>query len=145
MSQIDLSKVIYSSNNNSFKNDGTIYTGSVTFPTSLTSGQNSITTTTINISSFPQFSKFYANFKEEADCVYSTGSVQWYDEIVSAGSIGIHVNTAPHVGYINCSLYPVILTNTVLITASVQNPYNVTIGLDSLTVPYAFIEYTLAN
>jgi hypothetical protein len=143
---VDLSKVQFASTYNAFKNNNTLYTGSISFPTSLTSGQQSITTQAVPISVSPQFSKFYANFWEVVDRISSTSSAQWYEAPISAYSVGIQVTApAPNVGVINCGVYPVLIGNQMLVTAQVNNPYSNGITLGALTVPYAFIEYTLAN
>lgn len=143
---INLDNVIFSSENNSFKNDGDIYTGSISFPTSLTSGQLSVTTTAVNLGEVVQFSKFYAYFQEYLDA--TVGNLpQWYPANVGGQfSVGIYVNSpSPNAGWINCGIYPVIFGDQILVTAAVQNPYSNSISLNSLNVPFAFIEYTLAD
>lgn len=142
---VDLSKLILHTGYNAFKNDGLVYTGSIDFTTSLTSSQLWTSTTSFTISSFPQFTKFFAFFQEAVDATTLLGSAQWYPNNVAVGSIAAHVTTAPFVGYIGASIYPIINGNTVTVTAELQNPYASTVSLDALNVPFAFIEYTLAN
>ena len=143
---MNLDNVILATAYNSFKNDGFNYTGSISFPTSLTSNQLSITTTPVSLGELPQFSKFYAFFKEYLDATVGNAA-EWYPCNVG-GQFGVGIDvTAPggEAGWIQASVYPVITGDTVLVTAAVFNPYNVTITLAALTVPFAFIEYTLAN
>jgi hypothetical protein len=143
---INLDDVIFSSVNNSFKNDGDLYTGSINFPTSLTAGQLSITTTAVALGELPQFSKFYAYFQEFLDATIGNPA-QWYPcNVGGQFSVGIDVTApGPEAGWITAGIYPVILGDEVLVTAAVFNPYNVTVTLAALNVPFAFIEYTLAN
>lgn len=143
---IDLSKVQFASTYNSFKNDGLLYTGSISFPTSLTAAQQYTATTTISTLVNPQFSKFYANFLEIVDAINSVGSPQWYDATIAANSVAILVTGPPgEAGWINCGVYPIISGNEIVVTASIFNPYPVSITLQPLTVSFAFFEYTLAD
>lgn len=141
----DLSKLILYSPDNSFKNVNK-YPGSLSFPTSLTGSQVSNTSVTISLSDSPVFLEFFANFLELLDAINGIGSAQWYSANVSGGNdIGIHVTTAPHVGWIGCSLYSVVSGSTVTVTGTVINPYSSTVSLDPLTIPFVFIDYDLAN
>lgn len=144
---IDLSKVQLATTYNSYKNDGFNYTGSINFPTSLLANQLSLTTTTVSLGEFPQFSKFFAFYNTANDAIAGRSNPQWYDANSSGQfQVGIHVSSPPaQVGWISCGIYPVILGQSILVTAAVQNPYSVNITLDPLNVPYSFIEYTLAN
>jgi hypothetical protein len=143
---VDLSKVILATPYNAFKNDGDLYTGSINFPTSLTAGQLSVTTVPTTLGELPQFSKFYAYFQEFLDATVGNPQ-QWYPAGVGGQwGVGIHVSApAPNVGWLNAAIYPVILGNTILVTAQVFNPYSNTVTLNALNVPFAFVEYTLAN
>jgi len=148
----DLNKVQFASQANSFKNDGQIYTGSIVFATSIPSGSFAQASTTFTLdSSSPQFSMLYANFQEYTDTVqqYFVGSgyntAQWYDGNVN-NKIGFVV-TAPaaQAGPLEGIIYPLINGNQVTVVAIVNNPYAVSITLQALTIPYAFIEYTMSN
>lgn len=141
---VDLSKVVFYSGANAFKNDGTVYTGSLTFPTSLTSGQLGAVTTSFTLSSAPQFSKFFANFVETVDAMNSKPA-QWYDEELCY-SVGIYINSPSiYANWYAAFIYPIINGNTVTVRLEFQNPYGTSITLNPLTVPFAFVEYTLAN
>jgi hypothetical protein len=143
---VDLSQVISATTYNAFKNDGFLYTGSLNFPTSITAGATSTVTSVITLGEAPQFSKFYAYFQEYLDATVG-GSAEWYPASVgSQWNVGIHVS-APggDVGWLNCAIYPVINGQKVTVTGIVFNPYSGTITLTALNVPFAFVEYTLAN
>lgn len=143
---VDLSKLILHSGFNAFKNDGNVYIGSISFPASMTTGQFYTTTVSFTISSSPQFTRFFAFFRETVDATLLGGGAQWYPGNVAVGSVGVHVNApAPNVGYLNGAVYPIINGNTVTVKAELKNPYGNSITLDALSVPFAFIEYTLAN
>ena len=149
---VDLSKLITNSPNNSFKNDGTIYTGTIAFPTSCASGTSATSTYSFTLNDTPQFSKFFAYFRETTDAITayvggSSNGTLWYDQNTAVNQgVGITVTSpAPSAGVISASLYPIINGNTITITAEVWNPYSSTISISPLSVPFAFIEYTLAN
>jgi hypothetical protein len=143
---VDLSKVVLATSANSFKNDDQIYTGSINFPTSLLASQLSVTTVTVNLSEVPNFSKFYAYFKEYLDATVG-GAAQWYPANVGGQwSVGIYVSApSGYAGWINCAIYPVIEAGVIYVTAAVFNPYSVNITLTALNVPFAFVIYSLAN
>lgn len=147
----DLNKVQFTSEANSFKNDGAIYTGTLTFVTSIPSGSFQVVSHTETLSSSPQFSMLYGYYQEYMDTLqqYSIGSgyntAQWYDANVN-NKIGFVVTApAPNAGPLDGLLYPVINGNQVTINAIVNNPYASTITLQALSIPWAFIIYTLTN
>src|ERR1035437_2454712 len=109
---IDLSKIIMDTSYNSFKNDGFLYPGSINFPTSLIAGQLSVTSVAVNLGETVQFSKFYAYFQEFLDATVGN-SAQWYPcNVGGQFSVGIYVSApSGDVGWINASIYPVIVGN----------------------------------
>ncbi len=146
----DLSKLILYTPDNAFKNVNS-YSGSVTFPTTLAAGSVSSPTTVVQLTDTPVFTVFFAQFLEINDATFlygfgaGTTPKRWYAGNV-ANYIGIHVNApAPNVGWLLASIYPVINGNTVTMTGYVFNPYGVGVTFDALSVPFVFIEYTLAN
>lgn len=146
MASPNLSDLIFYSSDNAFKNVNS-YSGSVTFPTSVLAGATATVTSVITLTDTPVFTNFFANFLQITDAEFSTGSAQWYTSNESGGGdIGIHVSApGPDVGWLDAFVYPVINGNTVTMTGSVFNPFSGTITLDLLTVPFVFVEFTLAN
>lgn len=146
MASPDLSDLIFYSPDNAFKNVNS-YPGSITFPTSVLAGATATVTSVITLTDTPVFTNFFTNFLQITDAEFSTGSAQWYTSNESGGDdIGIHVTApAPDVGWLNASVYPVIDGNTVTVTGTVFNPFSGTVTLTALTVPFVFVEYTLAN
>lgn len=146
MTQPILGDLTLYSPNNAFKNINS-YPGSINFPTSVTSGSTVTVTSVITLTDTPVFTNFFANFLQVTDAQFSVGSAQWYTSNESGGvDIAIHISApAPDVGYTNAALYPVINGNTVTVTGTVFNPFAGTITLTPLTVPFVFVEYTLAN
>lgn len=148
----DYSKLVLSSTTNAFKNVNR-YSGSLTFPTGLNAGQTVNVTSIIELTDNPVFTQFFANFLETTEAIglyvsaAGTTPTRWYSgNIPGLYGVGIHVNApAGQVSWLSCSVYPVINGNTVVVTGTVINPYAVSITLDSLTVPWVFVEYTLAN
>lgn len=141
----DLTKLALYSNANAFKNDDMAYTGSITFPTSVAASTTAATTSSFTLGSSPQFTKFFANFQELTDAQLLGGAAQWYPANVAYGNVGIYTPTSPFAGWLGAYLYAVINGTTVTIRAEVHNPYSSTVTFNTLTVPFAFIEYTLAN
>jgi len=147
----DLSKVQFTSEANSFKNDSNIYTGTINFVTSIPAGSFQTVSQTVTLDSSPQFSQLYAYFQEFADATqqYFFGSgyntAQWYQSNIDT-KLGVVV-TAPafDAGVLDGVVYPVINGNQVTVTAIVNNPYSSTITLQALSIPWAFIEYTMTN
>ena len=143
----DLSKLIFSSSANTFKNDNAVYLGSISFPTSVLASSTASTTTTVTLPESPVFSKFFAFYKEYYDARLGTGSAQWYSSSMPGlGGIPVDI-TAPsaQAGWINAWLYPVINGRILTVTALISNPYALNITVAALSVPFAFVEYTLAN
>lgn len=150
---VDLSKVISASTYNSYKNDGFVYTGSFTTPITLTAAQQYTATQSVTLATQPQFSKFFANFQEFADLFEQYhgntdfNPAEWYPcNVGGYENVGLTV-TAPMAqqGPIQASIYPVILAGTLLSMLYINNPYNVTITLTSISIPWAFVVYSLAN
>lgn len=149
---IDYSKIVFSSDTNAFKNVNR-YSGTLTFPTGLNAGQTVDVTSRVQLTDSPVFTQFFANFLETTEAIglyasaAGTTPVRWFSaNIPGLFGVGIHVNApAGQVSWLSCSVYPVINGSTVVVTGTVINPYAVSITLDSLTVPWVFVEYTLAN
>lgn len=147
----DLNKAQFASTANSFKNDGQIYTGTIDFVTSIPASSFQTVSQTTTLSSSPVFSMLYGYYQEYIDTFqqYYSGSgynaAQWYDGNVD-NKVGFLV-TAPlaNAGPLEGLIYPVINGNQVTVTAIVNNPYGSTITLQALSIPWAFIEYTLTN
>lgn len=147
----DLDKAIMVSTYNSYKNDGVVHTGSISFPTSLTAGQSSTTSVDVALDVAPQFSEFSAFFTETLDLTAypngTYGNPQWYPVVVSAsGGVGVWV-TAPSgdQSVLSGLVMPLINGNKITVQAIVYNPYSVTVTLAPLTVPFAFTQYSLAT
>jgi len=150
MSLPDLSKLQYFSGANSFKNDGFIYTGSIAFPTSIAGGSFVTTTQSFTLSSAPVFSMLYCYYQEYYDAAQQNtigsgyNGPQWYQASVNS-KLGLVIPSGVHAGVIDATVYTVIDGNTVTVTGLVNNPYSTAITLNAVSVPYAFIEYTLTN
>lgn len=147
----DISKAQFYSPANTFKNVSK-YTGSLSFPTSLNASQQIDTTVTIALTSAPTLTAFYANFLELDEAIGLYGSAagttptRWYPANVSGNfGVGIHINTVGKLGWIGCSLIPVVQGSNVVVTGSLINPYSTPITLDTLTVSFVFVDYALAN
>lgn len=142
----DLSKLTLHTGYNAFKNVNQ-YSGSVIFPTSLTAGQVATVTSVITLSDTPVFTDYSANFVETVDATFGSATSRWYSGNVAGNfDIGINVVTPLiNAGYINCGLYPIVSGTIVTMTGSIINPYGTTITLAPLTVPFLFVEYTLAS
>jgi hypothetical protein len=148
---IDLSKLQYYSGANSFKNDGTLYSGTMTFPTSIPSHSFVVTTHTETLAETPQFSMMYAYFQEYLDHAQQDigssefNAAQWYQTSVNT-KIGLTV-TAPSgsAGPLDALIYPVINGTTLTVTGLVNNPYGDAITITALDVPWRFISYTMTS
>lgn len=147
----DLNKVQFSSEANAFKNDGTIYTGTLNFPTSIAGNTTVTVSQTVALTSAPQFSLLFAYFQDYMDTLqqyfYGSGysGQAWYPGTVD-NKVGLVATApAPQAGPVVALIYPVINGNTVTVTGIVPNPYSVTITLTALSVPWSFIEYTMTN
>lgn len=146
----DLSKVQSTSVVNSFKNDGGIYKGSLTLSASIPAGSFLTSSTTVTLTSAPQFCMLYAFFQEYMDVTeqwagkvdynpaawYLTGINNRFAVLVSAPGA-----SPPADGII----YPVINGNQVTVNAILNNPYSSTMTYTALTIPFAFFEYTMTN
>lgn len=147
---VDLTKLTLYSPDNAFKNVNR-YAGSITFPTSVASGGTLSPTTVVTLTDTPVFTAFHCNFLEYFDAFNATGIAHWYNTAAvsyqEAPSIAITILTpAPHVGEIGaCTIYPVINGSTVTVTGYYHNPYAVALTFAPLTIPFVFVEYTLAN
>lgn len=148
--QYDLSKVQFSSEANSFKNDGDIYKGTINFVTSIPSGSFQTVSQTTDLAETPQFSILFGYYQEYTDAFqqYNGGSyntAQWYDANVN-NKIGFIVTSpAPSAGPLDGLLYPVINGNQVTVVVIVNNPYGSTITLQAKSIPWAFVSYTMTN
>lgn len=141
----DISKLILYTPDNAYKNIS-VYSGTIHFPTSLSSGQQLTVTSTFTLGAAPSLSKLFAYFTEVADAIYSYRGSEWYPGEVASFNIGIYVSApSGNVGWLNCGVYPVINGNTVTVTGAVANPYSNSITLNALSVPFVFIDYELAN
>ena len=142
---VDLSELILYSPDNAFKNASS-YSGTIVFPTSLSTGQNWTGSFSVNLSVDPVYSMFYAYFQEFFDATLGN-SAQWYPANVSGYfNIGIYVNSPTvNAGWISCGIYYILNGNTIKVVGNVQNPYSNSITLNALSVPCVFIDYTLAN
>lgn len=136
----DLSKVQSTTTANSFKNDGLVYKGDIVFPTSIPGGSFSTSTVNFTVSVAPQFCVLYAYFQEFMD-VGTANPAQWYQTSINT-KIGLTVSGKPTLDAI---IYPVINGTTITVTGLVNNPYSTSISLTQLTVPFAFVNYGLAN
>jgi hypothetical protein len=149
---VDLTKAVLVSDYNAYKNDSIVHTGSITLPTTLTAGQNSLTTVTVSLDIAPNFSQFFAYFTEYLDLttypngVY--GDPHWYPvDAASSGACGVWV-TAPagNVGSpLTVNINPVIVGTTIQVQAVIFNPYSNSVTLAPLTVPFAFTQYSLIS
>lgn len=149
---IDYSKLELYTPSNAFKNVNK-YSGSLSFPTSISSGATSTTTSVVSLSDTPIFSSFFANFLEnnEAISLYVSGAgttpKRWYTSSTpGAFGVGIHVSApAAQVGWIGGAIYPIINGSTATVTGTIVNPYSVNITIDAVVVSFVFVEYTLAG
>lgn len=149
---VDLTKLTLYTPDNAFKNVNK-YSGSLTFPTSLTAGQTGTVSLTIPLTDTPVFTQLFANFLEVAEAIslYAFGAgttpKRWYSNNESGGfGIGLHVSApAPNAGWINGNIAATINGANVTVTGTVVNPDAATITIDSLTVSFVFVEYTLAS
>lgn len=143
---MDITKLSLYTPDNAFKNVNK-YSGSVTFPTSVLSGATATVTSVQTLTTPPVFTAFFAQFLELSDAIGpSSQGIQWYPANVASQDIAISVTApAPDVGYVNCSVYPIINGSTLTVTGYFHNPYAATITLTALTVPFVFIDYALAG
>lgn len=146
---VDLTKLVLYTPDNAFKNVNR-YSGSLTFPTTIPASSTTLITTVFSLTDTPVYTEFFANFLElnEATSTYGTAygttPVRWYSGNV-AGQFGIALHeTAPASTWINVGIYPTIVGNTVTITGAVFNGSGSVLTVNALTVPFVFIEYTLA-
>lgn len=147
----DLNNVQFSSEANSFKNDSIVYTGTLTLPTSVPAGSTGIAFANFTLSAVPQFSQLYAFFQELTDGIQqdTVGSgyntAQWYDGSLN-NKLAVRV-TAPvgSTGVFGGLVYPIINGTQVQVQAIYSNSASSTVTLAPLTIPFAFIEYTLTN
>lgn len=145
---IDYTKVDYHSDLAGFKNDGVLYTGTIDIPTSLTAGEKKIVSATpITIATSPEFCMFFAKFQDYTDLTFSGTGAQWYPGFVGAtANVGCTV-TAPvgSAGPLNISINPVINGTTVTVQVWVNNPYSNSITIAAQSIPWAFVEFSLAG
>lgn len=143
---MDITKLSLYTPDNAFKNVNK-YSGSVIFPTSVLASATVTVTSNFTLTTSPVFTAFFAQFLELSDALGpSSQGVQWYPANIANQDIGINV-TAPGglTGYINCSVYPIIVGSTLTVTGYFHNPYASNITLAALTVPFVFIDYALAG
>ena len=142
----DITKLTLYTPDNAFKNV-TKYSGSVTFPTSVLASATITITSSFTLTTPPVFTAFFAQFLELSDALGpSSQGVQWYPANIANQDIAINVTApAPDVGYINCSVYPIINGTNVTVTGYFHNPYAANLTLTALTVPFVFIDYALAG
>lgn len=140
----DLTKLIFTSEANAYKNVAS-YSGTITFPTSLTANQTSTNSVTFSLAEAPTFLKLYAKFTEYVDRL-SGVSPQWY-AAAAAGyyTVGINITTGVHAGVISCGLTVFVSGTTVTVQGILNNPYSDPITLESLAVPFVLVDYSLAN
>jgi hypothetical protein len=146
----DLSKLILHTGYNSFKNVNS-YPGSITFPASVPPATPSVpfsqTIVNVTLSDNPVFTMAFANFTELVDGLFGTVKPHWYQMEVASGTYSgnIAYYDIPFGGAaLPGTLYQQINGNVITLTASVFNSTAHTY-VASLTVPFIFIEYTLAN
>jgi len=145
---IDYSKLQYHSSLAGYKNDGKLYTDSITLPTSMTASQQLITSSSpITIATSPEFCLFFAKFQDFTDLTFGVGAAQWYPTFVGATNNGGCTITAPSgsAGPLNFSINPVINGTTVTVEVLINNPYSNSITIAAQTIPFAFAEYSLAG
>lgn len=148
---VDLDKVVFASSYNAFKNNGTVYTGTIVTPGSLTGGQLYTGTSTFSIVESPVFSAFYGYYTELLDLSVVTigtySNQQWYPIDVGAFSgAGVWITApAPQIGVLGCTLYPTISGSVVTVNLIIRNPYGIGVTLAATSYPYAFTIFTLAN
>lgn len=141
---VDLSKAQFISTADAFKNQY-IYTGSLTLPASVPPATPSVpytqTSTTFTVPDVPALTEFFAFFVETVDAIFSNNNPQWYNSNISGqGRVG-YPNPG---GQLTCFLFPIINGSTITVVAQVVNQTAGTLS-SNITVPFAFIGYTLAN
>lgn len=147
----DLNKVQFSSQANSFKNNSVVYQGSLVLSASIPAGSFLTVSQTFTIPESPQFSELYAFFQDEMDVEqqYFVGSgfdpARWYKASVNNPFAIIVLTPGANAGPLGGIIYPVIKGNQITVNAIVNNPYSSTITYTPLTIPFAFIEYTMTN
>lgn len=147
---IDLDKLILESEYNAFKNVNS-YPGSITFPASVPPATLATpftsTSTTVQLIDVPVFTMMFAKFTELFDGLLGAVNPQWYPISVANGpgyggvayyDIAFGGAALPGV------LYQTINGSVITITATVFNATAHTY-VANLTVPFVFVEYTLAN
>lgn len=143
---IDLSKLVTISSRNSFKNVN-VYTGSLTLPTSIPpdSATPTQTSTTITLTDTPVFLSFFAFYNDLYNATVSINNPQWYGAAASGqANVAYPATNDPINGNIACFFYPVINGNVVTVVARGLNQTDTTYNAN-ISVPFAFVEYTLAN
>jgi hypothetical protein len=143
---IDLSKLVTITSYNSFKNVN-VYTGSLTLPTSIPpdSAIPTQTSTTITLTDIPVFLSFFAFYNDSYNATVSINDPQWYNAAASGdANVAYPATNDPVNGNISCFFYPVIDGNIVTIVARGLNQTATTYHAN-ISVPFAFVEYTLAN
>jgi hypothetical protein len=141
---VDLSKLELITTFDAFKN-AAVYTGSLTLPASVPPATVSVpvtqSTTSFTVTDKPIFSTFFAYFVETLDAILGNNNPQWYNaQIAGQGYVAYPISG----GQVNCYVYPVININTVTITCQAVNQTATTYSAN-ISVPYAFVGYTLAN
>lgn len=144
---IDPTKVIFASAFNAFKNISN-YPGSLQFPTFIPAGQTVTTSTTVQLEEAPVFMPFYAYYIDTLAAEISNPLPQWWSPNVLKSSAAVALfQTSSPTGYnqINGAIFMNFSGTTATITASIFNASASDSTVQSLTVPFTFVDYRLAN
>lgn len=145
MSTVDLSKVILHTAYDSYKNV-TKYTGTLVIAGTLAPGSQVITTQSFSVSKTPTYSKLFVNCQEIGDAISGIAVTRWYStNIPNTFQPAVWCSTPVGNTWLQYGIYIVLFGTSILLRASMFNPYAGNITLTSTNVPFAFIDYTTAQ
>lgn len=145
---VDLTKLILNTNFNSFKNVNS-YSGTLTLPASVPPATlvapYAIASSSVTLTEPPVFTAFFAYFNEFSDALNGFNNPQWYNAATPGGYNVAYPALLDVVnGNLGFFMGPIINGSTVTIQAQTSNTTATTYAA-SVTVPWVFVQYTLAN
>jgi hypothetical protein len=137
---VDLSKVIYSSTANSFKNTG-VFSTSVTLSGTVGAGASVSFSSVVTLSENQVFSFFIAEYADLGKVLFGNTTRHWQRVPTLATA---YVQTTP-TGNLGCTLRALINGSVVTFTATLTNPYAGVETITSTTINIRYVTYTLAR
>lgn len=137
---VDLTKVIYYSGANSFKNTG-VYDTSITFSGSITAGATQTQSVTITLNENQAFAYAIAEYADLQRVIFGTTTKYWQKMTPYAGA---YVRTTP-TGNLGAFLSSKVNGSQVTFTGLLSNPYGVTETITTTVINIRYVTYTVTS